>query len=124
MNAEKGASAITPTDISKALASNTPGQLRRRRAASRRMPVLGCGRRDPQLEKPKPRTVITVRVLQRGTLELKGAEYAVKKACKDVGARWMPAPTTKGAVLVRGDLGHDVEALLASRGYIVQQAAL
>jgi hypothetical protein len=55
-------------------------------------------------------------------MEFTGCDAAVRQACRELDGgrvRWM-RHQHGGAYLVRDDLGNEVEALLTSRGYVVQ----
>jgi hypothetical protein len=96
-------------------AGDIPTQLRRRRAASRRMPVLADGRRDP-VDPPRRRQPIHVRAISKSTVEFTGCDNAVYSAIHSVGAQFMRA-AQGGAWLVPQAAADDVMALLEYRRY-------
>lgn len=98
--------------------ADDPEQVRRRRAASYRSPVLADGRRDP-LDKPLPGRSVQVRAIGRRTVEFVGCDRAVYAAITSLCARYQRAPKG-GAWLIRDDFAEDVLALLESRGYTVE----
>ncbi len=95
--------------------NDVPTQIRRRRAASFRCPVLADGRRDT-LDRPAPESSVKVRAIGRNTVEFAGCDRAVFLAITALCARYQRAPKG-GAWLVRQDAADDVMALLESRGY-------
>lgn len=96
-------------------ATTIPSQLRRRRAASRRLPVLHDGRRDP-LDPPPRRRPIQVRAIGKNTVEFVGCDNAVYDAIHTLGVQFMRA-RAGGAWLVPQSAADDVMALLESRRY-------
>lgn len=102
-----------PDNISNA--TTIPTQLRRRRAASRRLPPLHDGRRDP-LDPPPRRRAIHVRAIGKSTVEFSGCDQAVYAAIRAVGASFMRA-VQGGAWLVPQSAADDVMALLEYRRY-------
>lgn len=97
---------------------STAAQLRRRRAASFRCPVLADRRRDP-IEPARRRPVITVRAIGKHTVEMVGNDKVVYAAIKAVGARYQRKPAG-GAWLVEQSGAEDVIALLEHRGHKLQ----
>jgi hypothetical protein len=96
-------------------ATTIPAQLRRRRAASRRLPALYDGRRDP-LDPPPRRQPIHVRSIGKSTVEFVGCDQAVYNAIRTLGAQFMRA-AQGGAWLVPQSAADDVMALLEYRRY-------
>lgn len=98
-----------------------PRQLRRRRAASRRLPPLVDGRRDT-LDQPRARIVITRQDIN-GTQTVRfageGARWIIRDAADMVGARYHRDHRQRDAWLVHADSADDLEAVLSLR-FIVQ----
>ena len=124
MNDDGAPKGATETTAGKSDAIIRPGtdiaaDLRRRRAASRRLPVLADGRRDTldPLDKPRPTKVVQVRAVGSNTVQFIGSATAVYAACKKAGARFMPHPRRNEGLLVRDDFAEAVMADLERRGY-------
>jgi hypothetical protein len=95
-----------------------PKQIRRRRAASRRLPVLADGRADP-IDPPRRkrrRQPIQVRAIGANTVEFVGCDTAVWSAIDRLDAGFMRS-RLGGAWLVPQADADDVMALLEHRGY-------
>jgi hypothetical protein len=92
-----------------------PKQLRRRRAASRRLPALHDGRRDP-IDPPPRRQPIQVRAIGGNTVEFVGCDQAVYNAIHTLGVKFMRA-RQGGAWLVPQSAADDLMALLEYRRY-------
>jgi hypothetical protein len=93
-----------------------PAQLRRRRAASRRLPVLEDGRSDP-IDPPRPRRYVTVRAIGSKSIEFDGP--GVVAAIGTIGCKSMRS-RHGGGWLVPEAAGEDVMALLEYRGFALQ----
>ena len=90
--------------------------LHRRRAASRRLPELDDGRRDPLDPPPRTPKVVRVRALGANTVEFLGADRAVYGAATRVGARFMRSPRRDAWQVHEAD-AEEVLAYLEHRGY-------
>jgi hypothetical protein len=96
-------------------AGDVASQLRRRRAASYRCPVLDDGRTDP-IDKPRPRRAIEVRAIGRNTVEFAGCDRAVYDAITTLCVKYQRAPGGR-AWLIPQTVAEDVMALLEVRGH-------
>jgi hypothetical protein len=77
-------------------ADSIPAQLRRRRAASYRLPPLHDGRRDPLDPPPddgKPATIVMTE--DRHSVYFHGDERVLRRAVREVGCRYMFDPRTR-----------------------------
>ncbi len=111
---------IAATTSSVGHRDDIPAQLRRRRAASRRLPELPDGRRDT-LDKPRPRRPVTVRVLGANTTEI-GDGAGVLAVLRRVGCRrmrardgrgwWIPGRDTEAVLEALEGAGYRIEATL------------
>jgi hypothetical protein len=92
-----------------------PTQLRRRRAASRRLPPLHDGRQDP-IDPPRRRKTIQVRAIGGNTVEFVGCDRAVYSVIRALDVKFMRA-AQGGAWLVPLSAADELMALLEYRRY-------
>lgn len=99
------------------ISRHLPGGLRGRREASRRLPPLPDGRRDP-LDRPGPGGP-TVAMITEQSVKFVPASRPVWAAIRTVGCRWQRLPTIDGVAVPRA-AGDDVIAALEASGQRVE----